>query len=405
LTSSIQKSNNRRHGIRGLYIYPWDLDPQNLESQINEIQELGVNTLTLACSYHAGKFISVKQQRVVFPQDGCIYFPAEGFGRLKPLVSDLTAKGPDLLRACCGSDIAVNAWTVLLHNTRLGQLHPQCISRNLFDDGYPYSLCPAHEDVQEYAAGICSWLTSHYELQALCLESPGWLPYSHGYHHEFAQVESNPWLDAMLALCFCQSCMAGASKSGVDMAGLRERLKNRVTGYLQSSVEVEPDMAAAWLMAHCREDEDLANLLTWRCNLVTGLVREIKKQTPLETAVYIIPTIQRPHAMAFWEGSDLSGLAGVCDGIEAPVYQNSPKRILADAWDVIGRTGDVKAVNCILRPGPPDLSGPDQVLQAVAGLREMGVDNISFYNYGMLRPHNLQWMKDALKQHTKGGCQ
>ncbi len=369
-----------------------------MDTETDRVLQLGLNTITLACSYHAGKFISVKNKRIIFPKDGCLYFPMTWNGVIQPEMSELAQT--DLLGALCKrDDISVNAWTVLLHNTHLGQRYPQFTAHNIFGDSYPYSLCPSHPEVRDYAIEVCAQLSKNYALQSLCLESPGWLPYVHGYHHEFAQVKPNPWLEAMLGLCFCKSCVHDASASGLDMAGLQKRLKKRVTDFLTSPIEPSPDMAAAWLARDCSEDDDLRAFLKWRCGVVTSLVRDIKGQ--VDTQVVVIPTIQKPHAASFFEGSHLKDLAEVSDGLEAPVYQNNPSSILADAWDVIRSVGDVTKVRCIIRPGHPDLSSSAEVAETVLGLQSLGIKDLSFYNYGLLRPHNLRWMQDALMQERR----
>ena len=39
-----------------------------------------------------------------------------------------------------------------------------------------YSLNPAHPDVRAYIVALCGDLAESYEIDALALETPGWLP-------------------------------------------------------------------------------------------------------------------------------------------------------------------------------------------------------------------------------------
>ena len=114
----------------------------------------------------------------------------------------------------------VYGWTVLLHNTRLGYVHPGVVARNAWGDPAYYSLCPAQPLVRDYAVSLCGDLAEHYDLAGLTLETPGFLPFVHGYHHEFAQLPGNPWMNVLLGLCFCDACMAGAAKAGIDSASI-----------------------------------------------------------------------------------------------------------------------------------------------------------------------------------------
>src|SRR5260370_20249669 len=61
---------------RAVYAYPWDV-VQEEPSRFGEIVSAqGISAVTLALSYHAGKFISPRstQGRVYFPVDGAVYF-------------------------------------------------------------------------------------------------------------------------------------------------------------------------------------------------------------------------------------------------------------------------------------------------------------------------------------------
>ena len=71
---------------RAIYAYPWDLVHEE-PSRFGEIVSAqGISAVTLALSYHAGKFISPRstQRRVYFPEDGAVYF--------NPTLSLATAK-------------------------------------------------------------------------------------------------------------------------------------------------------------------------------------------------------------------------------------------------------------------------------------------------------------------------
>ena len=78
---------------KGLYAYAWDLADEGLEAALERIRPTGVNTITLAASYHAGKFLRPhgRTGKVYFPKDGTVYFRArsERYGQIKPLINPL----------------------------------------------------------------------------------------------------------------------------------------------------------------------------------------------------------------------------------------------------------------------------------------------------------------------------
>ena len=86
----------------------------------------------------------------------------------------------------------------------------------------------------------------------------------------------------------------------------------------------------------------------------------------------------------------------MADVLEIPCYEPSPERITSDIWDVIRRLENDSELRVILRPGPPDMHSAEQVAASVMALKEHGISDIAFYNYGMLRPMNLKWLQQAL---------
>lgn len=387
---------------RALYTYAWDLLEKSPAETVAEFEAYGINTITLATSYHAGKFIRPQagSGRVYFPEDGTVYFRANAsaYGRLQPQINSLV-HDQDVLADFCELDtIDLNGWTVLLHNTRLGMLHPDATVSNAFGDRYYYSLCPSHPDVREYALALCKDLTDNYDVSGLSLETAGFLPFQHGFHHEFAQIEANPWLNTLLGLCFCEHCIKAAQREDIDTETLQNQVTDWIDRYLSSTVNAPADMATSWLVADLLADPDLSDFLCWRCDQVTSLVKEIKQSIRSDCTLAVIPTVQRPTSASWIEGSDLAALSQVADVLEIPCYESSPERIASDIWDVIRRLQDDASLRVILRPGPPDMQSADQVIASVVALYEYGITDIAFYNYGMLRAMNLQWLQQALAE-------
>jgi len=374
-----------------VYAYPWNF--QDTEGMVTRIQALGAGEISLAASYHAGKFLQPgdAQARVYFPEDGTIYFrPRKAYGIVRPQVSRLTAERDVLAELCRRDDIAVNAWTVLLHNTRLGMLHPELTARNAFGDAYPYSLCPSQPAVRAYAVSLCSDIAENYRLKSLLLETPGFLTYGHGFHHEFAQMPPNAWLDAMLGLCFCDPCRAGAKRAGIDADGLAARICTAVDAWLGGG----PDQS---LEDWNTDDPDLAAFHRFRCQVVTSLVADIRAAVDPAVKVKVIATCQRPHATAYLEGHDLAALDAVSDGLELPLYQSSPEAVVADGRYVLDLV-PASRTSVILRPGYPDMSRESDLTGTLDGLRGLGIGDFAFYNFGMLRPMNLEWLRKALTE-------
>ncbi|GGP24026.1 hypothetical protein [Silvimonas iriomotensis] len=396
--------NTRRPAARhSLYAYAWDLAGRDTRSTVDEILDLGVDGLSLAASYHAGKFMRPRATgagKVYFPEDGTVYFnpqPAR-YRAIQPQPHSDAAVRQVAYDLADDGRLKLSAWTILFHNTRLGEARPELTVKNAWGDSYVYAPCPMQPQLIDYATDLSTDLASALPWQSLTLESPGWAPYAHGYHHEFAQVRSNVWLDTMLGLCFCDACKTRAREDGIDAVGLAARIRTRVDGYLNGPADASDTQAAAWLAADILDDIELAAFLRMRQRHVTSIVSRIRAAIPAEVALYVIPTVQRPTAQTWLEGTDLKAMAHAADGIEVPFYEPDANRVLADALDTIRRVGDAKRVRGILRPGVPDLGDGAQTGAALAGLQRMGIEHVGFYNYGMLRQVHLDGLRGVLKK-------
>ena len=386
---------------KAIYTYAWDLAETGVAAAAKEFRDLGLDTVTIAGSYHAGKFMRPhgKAGKVYFPDDGTVYFNANSsrYGAIKPVANGLLGER-DILRELTGtSGMAVNVWLVLLHNTRLGMAHPDAVVRNAFGDPYYYNLCPSAPEARAYAVGLAKDVTENYPVSGLSLEAPGFTPYAHGYHHEFALMKSNPWLENQLGLCFCEHCLAGAEKGGIDARRFKAEVAGDISAYLDSDIDYPADMAEAFWRADIAAEGDLRAYLDFRNGVVTSLVAEIRAAVREDAHVAVIPSVARPTAGAWYEGSDLGALAETAGIIEACFYEPSAARVKADLFDIRRRLRGRGKLRGILRPSYPDLSTKAEFLAAVEALHEGGVDELAFYNWGHLRRANLAWIGDALR--------
>jgi hypothetical protein len=385
---------------RAMFCYSWDLAEAGVAAVAEDLRAKHINTITLAGAYHAGKFIRPHGSagKIYFPEDGTAYFKfrPKRYGAITPHANSALAER-DIFAECCElPDMQVNAWMVLMHNSRLGTEHPEACVKNAFGDRYIYNLCPANPAAREYAVALCQDITDAYPVMGLSLETPGFLPFVHGYHHEFGLMQQNIWLNNILGLCFCDHCVTGAKAADIDAEDLRRRLAQAVENYLASDIDFEDDMAEAFWRADLQLDPDLHDFLNWRCRVVESLIGEIRGAVRDDAMVSVIPSVDRPSAGAWYEGSDLAGLATVADKVEVCCYEPSVARIRSDMHDVIRRVGDVGRLRAILRPGYPDLGDAAAVRQAVTALTDVGIVDIGFYNYGHLRRASLDWMGAAL---------
>ncbi len=386
---------------KAIYTYAWDLAEAGVPAATKEFLGLGLDTVTLAGSYHAGKFLRPhgKNGKVYFPEDGTVYFHADPsrYGAIKPVANSVLAERDVLSELIEQNEMAVNVWLVLLHNTRLGMANPNSVVRNAFGDPYYYNLCPSAPEARAYAIGLARDVTQSYQVSGISMEAPGFTPYAHGFHHEFALMKTNPWLENMLGLCFCDHCVAGAEKAGVDARRFKAEVAGDIKAYLDSDIDTPTDMAEAFWRADIAANGDLRRYLDYRSGVVTSLVAEIRASVRSDVHVAVIPSVARPTAGAWYEGSDLNALARTTGIVETCFYEPDAMRVKADLFDIRRRLKGAGKLRGILRPSYPDLSTQAEFMAAIEALRDGGVDELAFYNWGHLRKANLAWIGDAMR--------
>ncbi|GGD39266.1 hypothetical protein GCM10011358_24000 [Sinisalibacter lacisalsi] len=379
----------QRHSM---YLYPWDLRDEGAGNVADRLRATGIDGVTLATSYHAGKFLRphAPSGKVYFPEDGTVYFTPDSalYRELVPQRARM-ADDYDALRAVAtnAADLAVTAWTVGLHNTRLGQAHPHLTTQTVYGDKLVNALCPAQPEVRHYLTALCVDTATQPGVGEIALETPGWQAFRHGHHHEFELIELPDRVQVMMGTCFCPACRAGAAAAGVDIAGLADDTRHQLDRFFAEGTPPATNP---------QTDPDWQAYIAWRAGTVTGLVAEIVAAIPANVGLAIIPTTQTPNSLCWIEGSDLAALAKVADRLEVPAYQTGVAQIAEDAAWVRKRAGDDARIGYIVRPTFPHLADSAEVVQAVSALRALGPSSISFYNYGHMRLSALDWIATAL---------
>lgn len=385
---------------KAILTYAWDLAEHGTRQAAASFRDMGLDTVSLAGSYHAGKFLRPqgKTGKVYFPEDGTVYFRHDDsrYGAIKPIPNSILGEADVLGQLCDDGQLATNVWLVLLHNTTLGMQHPDSVLRNAFGDPYFYNLCPSAPAARAYAIGLATDVTTSYPVAGISVEAPGFTPYAHDYHHEMSFVRQNPWFEFYMGLCFCDHCIAAAAKAGLDAASLKRRVATEISDYLDSDVDFPDDMARAFVQADIQADADLRAYLDFRSAQVTSLVAEIRDRVRKDVNVAVIPSVARPTGGAWYEGTDLKALSESTGIIEACFYEPNATRIGADLYDLKRRVAPGTTIRGILRPSFPDIENKAEFLAAVDLLVAGGVTDLAFYNWGHLRRRNLAWIGEAL---------
>ncbi|OLP60576.1 hypothetical protein BJF93_19830 [Xaviernesmea oryzae] len=386
-----------------MWTYPWDLQDQGLERAVSELRDqAGLNTISLATSYHAGRFLQPRspQQKAYFPEDGTVYYRPQDetwAGReIRPLMAANVAERGDMLAALLAAraegGMKVSCWTVCLHNTRLGMLHPAHVTRNAFGNANYYNLCPSSPAARDYVVTMVGEITRLYKPDMLELESPNFMGFAHEFHHEKDGVGLLPEDDFLLSLCFCDHCMARAKAAGVDADSARSATRRFIAEMCdrevpQAQIPGFPaegiDAFAAWPALHA--------YLLWRTEPVTSLVAEIRAQADPATKIVLIDLKD-----GWLGGVDLAAVGQHCDGAILCCYFMEPDAISALIEAGRAALGPEKFLGAGYRVFYPEVLSAEALAARARAAVDAGADGINFYNYGLIPAPRLGWVRKAV---------
>lgn len=385
-----------------MWAYPWDVQDVGYDAVESEFRDrAGLNTVSLATSYHAGRFLQPRspKRKAYFPEDGTIYFePTAALwdkAKIRPKLADVVRDGGDVLRELVrrrdAGGLKVSCWTVCLHNTRLGMLHPDAVTRNAFGDPNFYNLCPSNSDARAYVCTMVEDVTRAYKPDAIELESPSFMGFAHEYHHEKDGVGLSPEDDLLLSICFCPSCLARAAAAGVDGEAARATVRQWVIDACGRAIPEPrwPDYPARGLEIF-RDHPEVQAYLLWRFEPVTSLVAEIRDRADPATRVYAIDLKD-----GWREGCDTAALAKACDGVILCAYDMGPEATAELIRDGRAAIGPEKFLGAGFRVFYPEMTGPQDLAAKTSAARTAGADGFNFYNWGLVPAPRLDWVRAA----------
>ena len=103
---------------------------------------------------------------------------------------------------------------------------------------------------------------------------------------------------------------------------------------------------------------------------------------------------QNPLELSWLLGIDNVQVRNFVDIYEPLLYRNTP----AAVWEIADHYN--KSVGgkivAILRPTYPDNTSAENLVKKVHALKSLGISEIDFYLLDIMRPRDLQWIKNSL---------
>jgi hypothetical protein len=387
-----------------VWAYPWDLADIGVETALARVTAAGATMVSLATSYHAGRFLQPgnPKRRVYYPEDGTVYYTVDetrwAGAEIAPLqAASVSAEGDMLAELVARRDRGgpgVSCWTVCLHNSRLGAAHPAHQVRTCFGDGQVYGLCPSSPAARAYVTGMVEEIAGRYAPDRIELESPDFMGFSHGFHHEKDGLPVQPEDDFLLGVCFCAYCMSRAAAAGVDAEGARAR----VVAILEAAFAREmpervfPAFPAEGTCAFAGEGA-LYDYLRWRTEPVTSLVAEARAAahgaSGGRTRVLLIDA-----AGSWWGGVDIAAATKGVDGVLYCAYFQRAGEVGAALAPVRAALGPGQSLVVGYQLFHPNVADKADLVARVAAAGE--VAGLNFYNLGLVPPVRLGWIAAAL---------
>ena len=190
--------------------------------------------------------------------------------------------------------LAVNAWTVALYQPWIVDAYPDCARVLPSGDPVGSSVCAANDDVCEYLASLCADVVDQFGVGMLRLEGIMPAAYDYGWLRPRVLIDVSPLARALLALCFCASCLRRAMVAGLDGERLRRLVQSTIAAELDDTLaspaateraaKLDADTELrAFVMQHERASIELARVAMSRFDPSSGVRLSLSSWTPYST--------------------------------------------------------------------------------------------------------------------------
>ena len=393
----------------GLYAYPWDLIDEGTSAVLDALERAGLNSLYITTWYHSGMFFLPHnpKRRVHFPEPGALYFdpgPWHAEHPLAPTVSKLSTDWSgfweELARSADDRGITLSAWMPVLHNSGVGNAHPDVAVENPWGDRITHTLCPSNPSVRDLVLSVMKDVAAMGIFDRVLLESIEYLPLRHDHHHEVIGVPLDPDVEFLASLCFCPACNARLKTNGVDA----DLVRDWVCSTVDSSLDGAPREVMGWTGIEAAAGGQMEGYLLSRESGPSDLIVEAA-ETFRETGEPKIGCLDfgplfplGPNGRRWQNGVDLNRILDHIDELHPTFYQADPssrEQSIADYNSVVGPTvTQIPALRAVL-PQTFDSAGLAAQAAAVAST----ASGVSFYNYSFMPLRCLDWIRDAVASH------
>jgi len=400
---------------RALNLFPWDVQSEGAASCLGAIAELGCSTVVLSTNYHRARLFRPRTLGYYNrPVDWCDFTPMlslyEEPALLPPVNPDsrCVAATRDAVTAARAEKLEVIASIIGCHNTTIGLAHPELCIENAFGDRYSFALCPAQPRVRAHLCSLVRDVSRQLRPDAVLIDSFAYLDAVHREHHELMFVSPGAFGKYLLSLCFCPACWERLAHEGVDPEAFRTQVKALIASAVARdaqprSAEWERDELTALLL----EMPEVMAATRARGAAVAELLRQVRQVARGEKVALHVQTglLARPSARAWTEGPGLRTMAEFTDHLFVQAHFASAREVAQDLGWAATLIPPERLVMASMA-GEDHVASEGDLRQRVQMAHALGAAGACFYNYGLLSPERLAWIRRALSvpQRAEGGA-
>ncbi len=393
----------------GLYAYPWDVIDEGADTVLEAVERAGLNTLYITTWYHSGMFFLPHnpRRRVHFPEPGALYCSPGAWHARHPLAppvsslsDDWSAFWEELALTANDRGISLTAWMPVLHNSGLGNAHPDMVVENPWGDRITHTLCPSNESVRDLVLSVMQDVAGMGIFARVLLESIEYLPLRHDHHHEVIGVPLDPDMEFLASLCFCPACLKRSADGGIDTAAVRGWVRDTVDATLEGgSREImgwEPIEAGAGghMEGYLRSRE------TGPSTLAAEAAATLRGSGSVLVGCLDFGPLypMGPNGRRWQNGVDLDRVLDHVDEMHPTFYQTDPSILARSISAYTGTVGQAVTQVPALRAMLPQTADGASLAEQCAAVAPVA-SGVSFYNYSFMARRNLDWIRAALESN------
>jgi hypothetical protein len=393
--------------MAGLFALPHSIISGSPQDFVKDLADNGFTSLNLCLKYHASRNLFVRHgMSMMHLEDGAHYYETDSrFYTEKEIAPQTNSayisqkKMESLVTASVASNVALGAWSVFLHDSKLAANRPDCVSINVFDQKLSPNLCPANPSVRAYVIGHVREMLN-LGFSHIAFESINFAPFKHNEHHERFFFNSSPIIEYLLALCFCIHCKSLMESRDVDVPKAREVISILIEDSLETddphlNLELTQENLVGLIgdrflkIQKVRQEvvsdfhKEIYNLL--EKNSVTSRFLD---STPLTNRIS-----ETPYDDLWIQGASLENLSSSFTVIEPLLYRwTTDENVkLAQNYQKL----EIPSV-LAMRPVYPDVNSYDQLEERLTRMFALDMP-LDFYLYDVIRSREMELLKRFLR--------